>query len=80
MADKKEKKIGIEIHGPKVLHGKRARLMRGENEVVGVLLANDHQTDSKNLVFQFVNEHGTKCISPVTGDELRDIEDCLLDY
>jgi len=76
----KEKKVGIEIHGPSILHGKRARLVRGENEVVGVILANDHQVNSKKLVFQFVDANGAKCISPVTADELQNIEEALLDY
>ena len=76
----REKKIGIEIHGPTTLHGKRARLMRCEREVVGVLLANDHQTNSKNMTFSFTDANGTKCISPVTSDEMDNINDALLDY
>ena len=80
MADSQEKKEGIEIHGPTTLHGKRARLMRGDNEVVGVLLSNDHQINSKNMIFQFVDANGGKCISPVTSDELENIQDALLDY
>ncbi len=80
MADNQEKKIGPVIHGPTTLHGKRARLMRGENEIVGVLLAQNHQKNSENMVFQFVDANGTKCISPVTSDELDNIQDALLDY
>ena len=80
MADNQKNKNGIEIHGPSILHGKRARLVRGENEVVGVILANDHQINSKNLVFQFVDANGAKCISPITADELQNIEEALLDY
>ena len=80
MADNQEKKVGIEIHGPSILHGKRARLIRGENEVVGVILANDHQVNSKNLVFQFVDANGVKCISPISADEMQNIEESLLDY
>ena len=45
MEEKKEKKVGTEIHGPDILHGKRVRLTRGEREVVGILLANDHQVN-----------------------------------
>jgi len=80
MPDSNEKKIGIEIHGPTTLHGKRAKLLRGENEVVGVLLSNDSQITSDNLVFQFIGANGAKCISPVSADELLNIEECLLDY
>ena len=80
MTDSNEKKVGIEIHGPTTLHGKRARLVRGENEVVGILLANDSQTSSKNLVFQFVDANGAKCVSPVSADEMLNIEESLLDY
>lgn len=80
MEDKQEKKFGIEIHGPTTLHGKRAKLMRGDNEVVGVLLSNDSQVNSKNLVFQYVDINGVKSISPVTADEMENIEESLLDY
>ena len=38
----KEKKE-IVVKSKVVLHGKRARLIRGENEVTGVLIAKDHQ-------------------------------------
>ncbi len=80
MVDEQDKKVGPEIYGPTTLHGKRARLKRGDNEVVGVLLSNDHQVNSKNMIFQFVDANGTKCISPVTSDELDNIQDALLDY
>jgi len=80
MADKKEKQAGVEIHGPTTLHGKRARMVRGEEEVVGVLLSNDHQVNSKNMVFQFKDANGVKCISPVTADELMNMDEYLLDY
>jgi len=80
MVDNQEKKIGPEIHGPTTLHGKRARMMRGDNEVVGVLLSNSSQISSENMIFQFVDANGTKCISPVTSDELDNIQDSLLDY
>ena len=80
MTEKKEKKVSAEIHGPRILHGKRAMLTRGEEEVVGVLLANDHQTDSKNMVFQFTDRNGIKSISPITSDEMENIEESLLDY
>ena len=62
MTEDKDKKVGIEIHGPSILHGKRARLIRGENEVTGILLANDSQVNSKNMVFQFVDSNGVKCM------------------
>ena len=80
MADSQEKKIGVEIHGPTTIHGKRAMLTRGDEEVVGVLLSQDHKKDSRNIVFQFVDANGAKCISPVTSDELDNIDDALLDY
>ena len=80
MADKQEKKVGPVIHGPTTLHGKRARLMRGENEVVGVLLSNSSQISSENMIFQYLDASGAKCISPVTNDELENIQDALLDY
>ena len=81
MAKKEEKKkIGVEIRGPKVLHGKRARLMGGENEVVGVLLANDHQINSDKFVFQYVDANGAKCVSPLTSDEMDNINEALIDY
>jgi hypothetical protein len=80
MADSQEKKIGPEIHGPTTLHGKRARLMRGDTEVVGVLLSNSSQTSSDNMVFQFVDANGVKSISQVTADELDNIQDALIDY
>ena len=76
----KKKKVGIEIHGPTILHGKRARFMRGENEVVGVLLANDHQVNSDKFVFQFVDKNGTTCVSQLTSDELKNIDDALVDF
>lgn len=79
MADSQEKK-GPEIHGPTTLHGKRAKLVRGDTEVVGVLLSNSSQVSSENMIFQFNDVNGNKCISPVTSDELDNIQDALLDY
>jgi hypothetical protein len=78
--ENKEKKVGVEIHGPNILHGKRARLVRGEQEVIGVLLANDSQVNSDKFAFQFVNKHGVKSISQVTKDELQNIDEYLIDY
>ena len=78
--NEKEKKVGIEIHGPTTLHGKRARLTRGDQEVVGVLLSNSSQISSENMTFKFTDANGTNCISPVTSDELDNIQDALLDY
>ncbi len=82
MTENSEKKkiFGKAFHGPTVLHGKRARLIRGENEVVGILLSNDHQINSDNFVFQYVDQNGVKCVSPVTSDELQDIDEALMDY
>lgn len=80
MEDSQEKKVGPEIHGPTILHGKRARLMRGDNEVVGVLLSNSSQVGSENMTFKFNDANGVTCISPVTSDELENIQDALLDY
>ena len=80
MADGKEKKVGVEVYGDAVLHGKRAVLTRGENEVTGVLLANDHQKKSENMVFQFKDANGVSCVSPVTKTEMKNIEDYLIDY
>lgn len=80
MAEEQSKPDGPVIHGPTTLHGKRARLMRGDNEVVGVLLSNDHQINSKKMIFKFNDANGKTCISPVTSDELDNIQDALLDY
>jgi hypothetical protein len=75
----KEKKE-IVVKSKVVLHGKRARLIRGENEVTGVLIAKDHQKNSNNFLFEFKDEKGNKCVSTVSKDELNDIEMYLLDY
>jgi hypothetical protein len=80
MTNEQKKPDGPVIHGPTTLHGKRARLMRGDNEVVGVLLSNDHQVNSKNMIFKFNDANGKTCISPVTSDELENINDALMDY
>jgi len=75
-----EKKIGIEIKGPTILHGKRAMLTRGKNDIVGVLLSNSSQMGKGDFVFQFTDNNGVKCVSPVTKEELENIQDCLIDY
>ena len=80
MPENKDKKIGVEIRGPSVLHGKRARLTRNEQEVIGVLLANDSQVNSDSFTFQYTDLNGAKCISHVTSDELHNIDEYLIDY
>lgn len=75
-----KKKTGIEIHGNTSLHGKRARLVRGDVEVAGVLLSQDNKVNTRNMIFQFVDANGKKSISPVTSDEMDNIQDALLDY
>jgi hypothetical protein len=74
------KKDGIEIKGPKILHGKRAMFTRNEKEVVGILLSKTHQVSSSEFIFKFKDENGATCVSPVTKEEMKFIEDYLLDY
>ena len=80
MPDKKKKNKNLEVRAPKTLHGKRASLIRGDVSVTGVLLANDHQVTSDNLVFQFKDANGNKCISPITKEEYESIDEYLLDF
>ena len=76
----KKKNKNLEIRAPKTLHGKRARMIRGDVEVCGVLMSNDHQISSDNLVFQFKDENGNKCVSPISKEEYESIEDYLMDF
>lgn len=76
-ATKKEeikKPVGPVITAPPTLHGKIAILVRGGEEVQGVLLSKDHQKTSDNFAFQWKDEQGKNCISPVTKEELDGIK------
>ncbi len=75
--------MSIEIHqptpepneGPSVsavpsLHGKTVKLIRGGEEVVGVLLSKDTQGPSKNMSFKWKSKAGSACVSEVTEEEI----------
>ena len=65
---------GPEIKGVASLHGKVVKLIRGDQEVTGVLLSKDTQGPSDNLAFQWKNKQGVSCISEVTKDELEELK------
>ena len=68
---KEIKLTGPVIHASPILHGRRVKLIRSGKKVNGVLLSQDSQTHSDNLIFQWINEDGVASISPLTGEELE---------
>ena len=82
-AKKKEKKevaaadpkpVGPVITAPPSLHGSRIKLIRGGEEVSGIIISQDSQAGNDNFVFQWKDKTGKNCISAVDGDELTKLK------
>ena len=64
---------GASVSAVPSLHGKTVKLVRGGEEVIGVLLSKDKQGPSKNLSFQWKSKTGSACVSEVTEEEVEEL-------
>ena len=71
MVDRDETVKGPVVHAPETLNGRRVTLVRGGEEVRGVLMAIKNQFTNEELVFKWTDKNGTASISPLTGEELE---------
>ena len=62
---------GAVIRAIPSLNGKTVKLIRGGQEVIGVLLSKDKQGPSKNLSFQWKDKNGSVCVGDVTQEEVE---------
>ncbi len=74
MAKKEEKKpTGPVIYAPDTLNGRRVTLIREGAEVRGVIMSNSGQFSNDELVFKWTSKNGTAAVSPLLGDELKEL-------
>lgn len=74
-----DKATGKKIIGPTVtatptLHGRIVKLVRGGEEVSGVLMAKDTQGPSDNLIFRWKDKKGNSCLSEVNKEEIEQLK------
>jgi len=73
MVDRDETVKGPVIHGADTLNGRRVSLVRGGEEVSGVLMQTKGQFTNDSLVFKWTDKNGNAAISPITGEEMEEL-------
>ena len=67
------KPMGPVIHAAPTLNGKMVTLVREGEEVRGVLVSQSGQFQKDKLVFKWTSKNGTAAVSPLTNDELDEL-------